>query len=64
MTGDLESRIIQSNMKSLMNSGGLITGPAFDEGREQRCALYFAVLMRNRFYVSRRIYCLTIAGSG
>ena len=51
------------NMKSLMNHGCLITGPAFDEGREQRCALYLAVLMRNWFYVIRRIYPLKIAGS-
>jgi hypothetical protein len=51
------------NMKSFMNHGYLITGPAFDEGREQKCALYLAVLMRNWLYVIRRIYSLKIAGS-
>jgi hypothetical protein len=62
MTGDIESGIISLDMKPFMNHGELITRPAFVEGREQRCGFHLAVLMRNRFYVFRRVNSSTIAG--
>jgi hypothetical protein len=49
-------------MKPIVKHGGRITGPAFDEGREQRCALHLAVLMGNRFYAIGRTDFFAIAG--
>jgi hypothetical protein len=50
-------------MKLIVNCGELITGPAFDEGREQRYGAYSAVLVKDQYYVIRRIHSLAIAGS-